>query len=154
VVDVDDFFALISVGHRDRPVRPDCFVKVDRAFVMAVMQPSWPDERIKATLIDSVNDRFNHDPDVVHVRFCNEGKSARSANTRWQSSNNFVRSRWVQAEQRSVVAFDLVQNRHFAVSFFFVVGVFDQLAVVRADRNQRPVISQPVDVKATMHKAA
>lgn len=137
MVDVDHFSRLVRVSERNRPVRPNRLVEVQRALVVAVMQSRWADERVEPTIVDAVNDRLDDHADVVDGGFAEERKSARSLMSRRQGSDNFVRARRIEAEQRRILTFNRIEYGHFAVSLFFVIRVFDHLAVVRTDRNER-----------------
>ena len=135
VVDVDDLNRFIQMAERNRPVRSFDQVVVDSALVVAVVQSSRSGEWEEPAVIHAIDDWFSHDFHIISSRFSEE----RPATGRFvrQRSHHFIRTRRILTEDWGMFPFHRIKNRYFVVTFFPDVRVFDHLAVVRADRNQR-----------------
>ena len=135
VVDVDNLNRFIQVTERNRPVRSFDQVVVDSALVVTVMQASRSSEREEPAVIHPIDDRFSHDFHIISSRFSEE-RPAAGCFIR-QGSHHFIRTWRILTEDRGVFPFHRIKNRYLVVTFFPDVRVFNHLAVVRADRNQR-----------------
>jgi hypothetical protein len=135
VVDVDNLYRFICEPERNRPIRSFDQIVVDRAFVVAVVQSSRTGKRVESAIIHSINDWFSYDFHVIPCCFCEEWPAA--GRFLGQGTHHFIGTWWILAEQRSVFAFNGIKNRYLVVPFFLNHGIFNQLAVIRADRNQR-----------------
>ena len=135
VVHVDHVLGGIGVGERHRPVRPDCLVVVHRGLVVAVVQLGRSDHRVEPARIDPVDDQLDDDLHVVPGRLGQERVAP--GGLVGQRPNHLVLRRRIQAVQRSVFALDRIEHRHLAVTLFLVIGIFDHLAEVRTDRDER-----------------
>ena len=77
VVDVDDFHGVfIFQGVRDRPTDNLLFGKVDRAFVMGMVQLSRSNQRNDSRRINVISNLFSDNRDIVTLRFVQERKAA------------------------------------------------------------------------------
>ncbi len=135
MVDVDDLDRFIQMTERNRPVRSFDEVVVDRTLVVAVVQSSRPSERVEPAIVHPIDDRFGDDFYVISSCFSEERPAARCIVR--QGSHDFIGTWRILAEDRGMFAFHRIKDRYLVVTFFLDVCVFNQLAVVRADRNQR-----------------
>ena len=117
------------------PVRSFDQVIIDRALVVAVVQSGGASEREEAAVVHTVNNRLGHDLDIVSSGFGEERPAAGSF--LWQRSHHLVSTRWVLAEEGGMFPFYGIQDRYLVVPLFLRIGILDEFAVIRADRNQR-----------------
>lgn len=129
-VDVDNFHRLIDMCEGHWPVGSDCLVVVDRALVVAVMQAAGANQRVDFAVVETIDERFHNDANVVHLRFLEEGNATRRII--WQGSHDLIFARRVDAED---VAFDGIQYGNAVVAFIFPEFVFHQLALVSRHRH-------------------
>ncbi len=134
-IDVDNFHRLVDVCEWNGPVSSNRLVVIDRALVVTVMQSAGTDERIDFAFVETIHERFHDNLDIVHGRFLEESKSS---GTRFRHGpNDLVLAGIVNAEDRSVLAFHRVEDRHAIVSLIFPELVFHTLAQISRHRNGR-----------------
>jgi len=135
VVDVHHFGAFVVMSERNRPERGNPFLEVDRALVVTLVQSGRTGQRIESAIPEAIDDRLDHNPDVVQLRF----RQTRHAAPDFigQRSHHFIIRRRIHAEQRSIFPFDRIENRRTSIPFFVDVRIFNQLTPVRTDRNDR-----------------
>ena len=87
---VDDFDLVMDVLERDRVVRPDDLVEVDRAFVVSMDELARTSERIDLHRIGLVGDLLDDESDVVSLDLVGRGMVSRE----WSDLGPNLRLAW------------------------------------------------------------
>ena len=100
-----------------------------------MVQSSWSDERIDFALVQTVDNLFYDDTNVVSLSFLKERKA--TGDVVRKCANHLVVTGVVDTEDGSILAFNRIQNRYTVVPFVFPQLVFDSLYLVSADGHGR-----------------